>query len=73
MRPHIYTDILKEKQVTLYRATVNNINDNKIDDIVLIVLFLTKGGTYFEKISLCRPRENIFLRLIILLFIKNLL
>lgn len=73
MIPHIYADILKEKQVTLYRVTVNNINDNKADDIVLIVLFLTKGGNYFEKISLCRPRENIFLRLIILLFIKNLL
>ncbi|GLX62911.1 hypothetical protein KMU_09520 [Proteus vulgaris] len=73
MIPLIYADTLKEKRVILYLVTVNNTNDNKTNDIVFIVLFLTKGGNYVEKISLYRPRENIFFRLRFLLLIKNLL
>ncbi len=69
----IYADISKERRGILYLVTVNNINDNKTDDIVLIVLFLAKGGNYVEKISLYRPMENTFLRLRFLLIIKNLL
>lgn len=69
----IYADISKERRGILYLVTVNNINDNKTDDIVFIVLFLAKGGNYVEKISLYRPRENTFLRLRFLLLIKKLL
>lgn len=49
MIPLIYADTLKEKRVILYLVTVNNTNDNKTNDIVFIVLFLTKGGNYVEK------------------------